>query len=631
MHSRSVIRRSIYVTSPAETNHDMSTTLLGAAAIARAAAPVIKDLYEGAKGTTRKALERWATAGYPKKLARQLAEIDSVRTIWSPEKNVSLRSFYYPSKLRTPNEQTAKLDSITDLGDGPVVIQGIVGQGKSILLRYLSLQEILRKDNPRLPVFLELRKVTKATPLLPSIYKALSAYDIAIDDALFGYLAESGRVVLLLDGFDELETPLVRETTLELEHLSEQFSELQIIVSSRPNNEIQKLSSFRILEIAPLRIEDYSPFLQALGLSAVKISDIVHAVRSSPSKVASLITTPLMLTLVVFVYQSEKQIPADLPEFFDRLFYTVFTRHDKLKAAFEREHYSGLSERKLQALFEAFCFMSLQLGTSRTLSSAQFSEAFELAQDYVEGSSCREVTFRKDITKVACLMLEEGVGDTTFLHKSIAEYHAAAFVRSSDDQFAVRFYEEASKSWSHWQECLRFLQSIDPYRFSKYFALRNLQRALPLFEKLADCENGKQVAARLPAWMKKAYVAYKIPSSSQSDYRRSAFGSWQTADNFYAAELSGVLSKVGFGISPESLTQNQLDELRAEGLQITTRDNDDEVEINFSSVLDQWGFSEYRAAIGEHVHKLRTRLQEAETHAQKLQKRSLIFDRKRKE
>ncbi len=243
----------------------MSTTLLGAAAVAKAAAPVIKDIYEGAKGATRKAFENWASAGFPKKLARQLSEIDSVRTIWSPEKNVSLRSFYYPSKLRAADNKPGRLDDITDLGEGCVVIQGIVGQGKSILLRYLALQEILKADNPRLPVFLELRKVTKSTPLLPSIYKSMSSYGVSMDDSVFEYLASSGRMVLILDGFDELETPLVRTTTLELEHMAQQFPDLQIVISSRPNNEIQKLGSFRVLEISPLQSTDYSPFLQALG------------------------------------------------------------------------------------------------------------------------------------------------------------------------------------------------------------------------------------------------------------------------------------------------------------------------------------------------------------------------------
>lgn len=607
----------------------MSTTLLGTAALVRAASPLIKDIYDGAKGSARKALEKWAVASFPKKIARKLTEIDTVRTIWSPENNVSLRSFYYPSKVRASDDKTSELNAIADLGEGCVVIQGIVGQGKSVLLRYLALQEILRSDTPRIPLFLELRKVTKATPLLASIYKALSAYDVSVDDALFSYLATSGRIVLLLDGFDELEAPIIRETTLELEHLAEKYPELQIIVTSRPNNEIQKLRSFRIHEIAPLVTADYSPFLRALGLKSTKITDIVHAIQSSPSQVAGLITTPLMLTLVVFVYQSEKQIPTDLPEFFERLFYTVFTRHDKLKAAFEREHFSGLSERKLQTLFEAFCFMSMQLGTNRTLNSSQFSEAFELAQDYVEGSKCDEATFRKDITKVACLMLEEGVGEATYLHKSIAEYHAAAFVKSSDDTFAVRFYKETSDSWLHWQETLRFLQSIDPYRFSKYFALDNLAIAIPIIERLADCSTGSQVVAALPKWIKAIHVSYRLRSDPKKNtYTLSSFGSWSPSDNFYISELSNVLSKVAFRTAPSVLTDSEISELSTSGIQIRQPDSF-EWDIQFADILNHWGIKEYKLDLSVYLESLRNKLAEAKSHSEKLAKRALIFDRKR--
>lgn len=605
----------------------ITASLISVAPIAKAAAPVIKDIYEGAKGAARAALARWSANGFPKKVARQLVEIDSVRTIWSPEKNVSLRSFYYPCKLRQSAAKPAAIESIADLGDGCVVIQGIVGQGKSILMRYLALQEILKPDNPRLPVFTELRKVTKSTPLKALIFKSLSAYDIEMSDELFKYLASSGRLVLLLDGFDEIEPGLVREVTLELESIAVSHPDLQIIVSSRPNNEVQKLSMFRVLEIAQLTTSDYTPFLAALGISAEKISNIVHAINTSPSKISGVISTPLMLTLVVFVYQSEKQIPEDLPEFFERLFYTVFTRHDKLKAAFEREHHSGLSERKLQALFEAFCFMSLHLGVGRTLNARQFTEAFELAQEYIEGSACKEQSFRKDIVKVACLMLEEGVGDVTFLHKSIAEYHAAAFVKTSDDDFAERFYDEASRDWAKWQECLRFLQSIDPYRFAKFFAIKNLNYAITVFEKLAASSNSKEIIANRPIWITSMYLLYTPLPNSGGQYKRSAFGGWNSADNFYTSELSNVLSKLAFGLPCEIVTQTDVSGFHEKHLMI--EDRGAELEVNFAQFLEYSDkISEFRDALNIHVESLKRKLAEAEAHALKLKKRASLFMRK---
>lgn len=614
----------------ANLEENMSVTVIGAAVIGRAAAPLIKDLYEGAKGEVKKSLSQWNTAGFQSKISKKILEIDKVRTIWSPEKNVSLRCFYHPNKLKKSSGGSGSpLASLADLGDGCHVIQGIVGQGKSILLRYLALQEVIFAEKPRIPVFIELRKVTSKEDIMALVFKTMAEYQISVTNDVFEYLAISGRIVLILDGFDELENALVKQATIDLEHLAKKYSNLQIVVSARPNSEVQKLHSFQIHEISPLGRDDYLPFLTALGLESGKIGDLLHAINSSPSKVSELITTPLMLTLVVFVYQSEKQIPEDLPEFFERLFYTVFTRHDKLKAAFEREHYSGLSERKLQHLFEAFCFMALQLGSNRTLSPDQFSEAFELAQDYVEGSQCKEAAFRKDVTKVACLMLEEGIGDATFLHKSIAEYHAASFVKGSDDSFASRFYSEAAKSPMRWRECLNFLRSIDQYRYAKMFALEHVGSAIRQFKELRDAETGKKMVAKLPSWIKEVSVRYKDREGGGKTYSCSAFGSWSTANNIYTADLSNVLSQAAFKTAPAVLTASQIAELRSERVKIT--ENDGELEIPLANIFDRWGFEDFRELISARIQELESQLERASTLSDKLSNRAMIFDRKKKD
>ncbi|WP_347170619.1 hypothetical protein AAHI06_08885 [Pseudomonas salmasensis] len=260
---------------------------------------------------------------------------------------------------------------------------------------------------------------------------------------MFTYLASTGKIVLLLDGFDEIAAGSVVDVIDEIEWLQSRFSELRIIVSSRPGGEVQKLPGFDIVKISPLDEDDYEPFLKCLKIALEKRVELLDVLSKSESSVNGVISTPLMLTLVVMVYESEREIPSTLPEFFEKLFHVVFTRHDRLKVGFERKHYSGLSERGLQRLFEAFCFMSMQLGYGRSLDSDQFHESFNMAISYVDGCECKSEDFRKDIVKVACLMMEEGIDVVTFLHKSIVEYYAAAFIRHSSDEVASMFYGEA--------------------------------------------------------------------------------------------------------------------------------------------------------------------------------------------
>lgn len=391
----------------------------------RLIAPLIVDLYKGAKKAGATGLDRWEASTFPKKLARKLRVIEEVRTLWNPDKEVSLLDFYHPPKVMV-GLQSKPLNRLSDLGPGNFVIEGIVGQGKSILLRHLAMQEVVSNDARSLPIFIELRSLTSKVGLVEAINAQLANFDVDISDETVQFLCRSGRVSFLLDGFDELEESIVKETLAILTGYATKFPELQIVITSRPGNEIQKCTSFKTVRIAGLRVSDYSPFLQKLGLDSFKVAQIKEAIRKSPSKVSELITTPLMLTLVVMVYESEKEIPETLPEFFDRLFRVVFSRHDKLKAAFSRKHHSGLSERRLQELFEAFCFMAMQNGFTRSLSHKQFQTAFDEALQYSENCKCEMEPFKQDLTKVACLMLEEGLDTTTFLHKSIMEYYAAA-------------------------------------------------------------------------------------------------------------------------------------------------------------------------------------------------------------
>ncbi|WP_431778049.1 hypothetical protein [Ottowia caeni] len=66
---------------------------------ARLLTPLINDLYKGAKKIGARGFQKWEEKTFPKKLARRIRAIDEVKTIWSPEKEASLSSFYYPSRL----------------------------------------------------------------------------------------------------------------------------------------------------------------------------------------------------------------------------------------------------------------------------------------------------------------------------------------------------------------------------------------------------------------------------------------------------------------------------------------------------------------------------------------------------
>ena len=450
-------------------------------AIAKAVGPLVVQLAKGAVGKAKDGLKRWSDLRFEDRLAEKLAITDRIKTLWSPEKETSLLEIYFPSTVMVGPANPKRIDSLKELPEGNVVIEGIVGHGKSIFLRYLCLQELSGVGSGTLPLFLELRVLTAKKGLQERLYEAMDKLDVDNSPEVFDHLARSGKVSLLLDGFDELDENLVPETIQHLEFLMEKYPTLRIIITSRPSNEIQKSRHVRKVSLCGLKKKDYQSFLRKLGLAQDKILDIIDAINRSPRDISSLITTPLMLTLLVLVYESEREIPAELPEFYERLFSTMFSRHDRLKAGFNRKHHSGLSEQKLQKLFEVFCFLALRNKHGRTLTSAEFHENFERAKEVAQETLTLEEKFKIDIVKIACLMLEEGFDSITFLHMSIAEYFAASFIKRSSEDLAKKFYTKAIRASDNWEATLSFLEKIDSYRYEKYF---NLPRYLALLEEI---------------------------------------------------------------------------------------------------------------------------------------------------
>ena len=75
------------------------------------------------------------------------SNVENVKTIWQVDKNINLNDFYYPSKILVSGNKVL-VDSLTSFPpNGKVVIQGIAGQGKSILLRYLVGKELKHGKN----------------------------------------------------------------------------------------------------------------------------------------------------------------------------------------------------------------------------------------------------------------------------------------------------------------------------------------------------------------------------------------------------------------------------------------------------------------------------------------------------
>lgn len=467
---------------------------LSASAVGVVMKPIIADIYASVKNYLTPDISHEAhKALSATELGKQVYRIINVKTLWNVEKEVSLFEFYYPSRVKLPGQKVAqKITSVTQLKEGNrFVLQGTAGQGKSILLRYLYGQLAFESGKSRtIPLFVELRRLASDVRLADLIAGELRRLGIRCTHAHIPAYLSTGKIVLLLDAFDEIDADLISRTVDELEEIATVNEDLFILVTSRPNSAIQQTSFFRVAQLDPLKPADHLPFLEKICADKSQASEIHTAIVSTKgSELEALLTTPLLLTLLVLLYRAQSTFPSTLVRFYEQLFEVMFFKHDQTKPGLRRNRFTNLDEIQLKQLFDAFSFHA-RVRELQIFSTTSFDETLREAIGDV-GFSVSPAGFRKELVKTACLLIEEGL-EFSFIHKSVAEFYAASFIQRSGNEFAIAFYEEIRDKALHvqWAGELNFLEHLDPYRCSKYYLQPELIVAL---EFLGVGSDGKPI------------------------------------------------------------------------------------------------------------------------------------------
>ncbi|BCE03611.1 hypothetical protein [Marinicellulosiphila megalodicopiae] len=116
-----------------------------------------------------------------------------------------LNSFFYPPKVEGSNRKLISLNEIININDANgILITGSLGQGKSILLKYLQFLEL--NTGHSIPIFIELRKIKDPDSMINEACKKINMLGLSCSLKLFSFLLGEGKLSIFMDGFDE--TPL---------------------------------------------------------------------------------------------------------------------------------------------------------------------------------------------------------------------------------------------------------------------------------------------------------------------------------------------------------------------------------------------------------------------------------------
>lgn len=410
-----------------------------------------------------------------KNYLEKISHLKYVRTLNEFEESVSLYEFYVPPHLA--NIKDKKIFQVNTLEDikayRKILISGIVGQGKSVLMRHLAISEVVKHN--RLPLFFELRYLEKGQNLDHVIKHLFNEWLEIKSSKVIENILSNGDVTIFLDGFDELHIDDMPKIVLGFDRLVKKYPKLNFIVSSRPENIIESSTVFQNYQIQKLDIKAQKNIINALINDEKMQQAVIDGITHSKVEVRSALITPLMVNLFVFIYKHEKVIPEHVKDFYDRLFDLVLRKHDNTKIDFKRERATRLNNEQLRKVLQLISFMCCK----QEVFAFDESVLMRLVDKAIKINNlkCSVEDLIYDLTGVLCFIVKEGYL-YAFIHKSIPEYFAAEFIRDSGN--SINLYKEIYSKYDKFEKVANFLKLIDEFNYNNDLLKIIFDESLPV-------------------------------------------------------------------------------------------------------------------------------------------------------
>jgi len=436
---------------------------------------VIKEMIGAAKGSIKGKMAEVFAMKNINTLKEKIESIGKVKSILYPDAIVSLETIYFPPAASFFDDLS--IESVSKFPLKHVLIEGGPGQGKSLFLRHLCLQEA--RGGGLIPIFVEFRNLSFKRSLKAELIESIQEWGIAIDESLFDYLARSERIVYLLDGFDEIPSHARPKVARELESIAKSFPELRVIVSSRPNAGMGASVYYHKFKIAPLSQKKQSDFINHIYSDKGQAQATITVLEDS-AFIAEVTNTPLLLTLFAITYNARQFRPDSISEFYNLIFPTMLYRHDRMKLGYERERKAGLTDYQMQRLFDTLSFISLKNDMTR-FSAANFRRFIETSTKIERLNQDIEDKLIDDITSITALIIPDGFDQFSYTHKSIQEYFAAAFIYRLSESKKQAFYQSLINSaaqYAQWENVLSFLETIDNESYQRFYMIPSRRQVI---------------------------------------------------------------------------------------------------------------------------------------------------------
>ena len=342
-----------------------------------------------------------------------------------------------------------RVEQALGYGRQRAIIQGEAGSGKTTLLQWLSVMAA-RKEfsdgldswNDLVPVYLPLRRYVSMPLPRPENFLDFTLPNLAgaMPHAWMHRLLASGRVLLLLDGVDELPSQKRKPLADWFKNLTDEFRDISVIVTSRPaaleegwlyDRHIQTI------ELLPMSLQDIKSLVNHWHSAVAKDTDSedelqslvryresLKAIVEERRPIRTLATNPLMCALICALHRDRRaHLPHDRMELYRIALEMLLDRRDRERDVQDWGDIQ-LTYREKMDLLEDLAYWLIRNGRS----DAAIEDVISRIGNLISNSSQIK---QSPVLLLTYLLERSGLlrspveGRVDFLHRSFQEFLAA--------------------------------------------------------------------------------------------------------------------------------------------------------------------------------------------------------------
>jgi len=429
-------------------------------------------------------------------LQRTLERNSFFTSIIFPNQQKRLDDYYLPLTLvdsgelplaqitRYPRELLEQFRSL--------LVVDTAGMGKSTLLKFIFV--CAAREQQTIPVFIELRKLTKDRLLLDFLLEQLKDLDGKLSTTVvFSVIAEGG-FTFFLDGYDEIPEEHREAVTAHLQDFKAKASKNYFLMASRDHRGLVAFADFKRVSIRPLELTEAYALLQKYSAASGIADKLIERLRAPENaSVHEFLVNPLLVALLFKSFEYKATIPLKKHVFYWQVYEALFEAHDLTKEGgeFVRAKKSGLDLDSFHRVVRSLAILAVEKQQLELLPD-QLAQVVQKAKRMSGVPSFRPIDFVYDLANNVPLFVRDG-NYLRWAHKSIQEYFAAAYIcmDSKERQSAILNGLYESPRGDQYLNILSLCFDIDPKAFRKELLFPILESLITSADALYTWADGK--------------------------------------------------------------------------------------------------------------------------------------------